>query len=329
MKRPILLWIIPLALLTFCQASQAYWIWSPDLGKWVNPKKSAKDTPEAQFAWAIEFYNNKDWDRALEEFEKLPAVFPSSRLAAEGVYYSGLCWEEKQDLAKAADAYQKLVDRYPYSDRIKDAVKREFDIANQFASGEKMKVLGIPVLSGQEKAIELYKHIVKNAPFGSYGPEAQFQIGEVYKSQGEYEEAQKAFQTVVDEYPNSELVSQARYQIAACSMQASQKAQYNEQYAQRAIEEFQGFKSSFPDDQQQVVEADEAIKALRNKKALTSFQTAEFYERQKKYKSAKVYYAEVVEKYADTSVAEQAKKKLEEITKNENKSSPKFGFRLW
>ena len=328
MKRPILLWIIPLALLTFCQASQAYWIWSPDIGKWINPKKSAKDTPEEQFNWAIGFYNQKAWDRAIEEFEKLPEAFPNSRLAAEGVYYLGLCWEAKNDLAKAADAYQRLIDHYPYSDRIKDAVKREFDIANQFASGEKMKVLGIPVLSGQEKAIELYRHIVKNAPFGTYGAEAQFQMGEVYKSQGEYEEAQKEFQTVVDEYPNSELVGKARYQIATCSMQASKKSQYNEQYAERAIEEFQGFKDSFPNDQHQIVEADEAIKALRTKKAMTSFQTAEFYEKQKKYKSAKVYYQGIVEKYADTLVAEKARKKVEELVKKENEPA-KSWFHLW
>ena len=231
-------------------------------------------------------------------------------------------------MAKAADAYQRLIDRYPYSDRIKDAVKREFDIANQFASGEKMKVLGMPVLSGQEKAIELYKHIVKNAPFGIYGPEAQFQMGEVYKSQGEYEEAQKAFQTVVDEYPNSELVGKARYQIAYCSMQASKKSQYNEQYAERAIEEFQGFKESFPNDQHQVVEADEAIKALRNKKAMTSFQTAEFYEKQNKYRSAKVYYEGIVEKYPDTLVAEKARKKVEELVKKENEPA-KSWLHLW
>ena len=328
MKRPLLLLIIPLALLTFCQTTHAYWIWSPDIGKWINPKKNAKDTPEEQFNWAMGFYEKKALDRAIEEFEKLPAAFPNSKLAAEGVYYLGLCWEEKADLAKAADAYQRLIDRYPYSDRIKDAVKREFDIANQFASGEKMKVLGVPVLSGQEKAIELYKHMVKNAPFGTYGAEAQFQMGEVYKSQGEYEEAQKAFQTVVDEYPNSELVGKARYQIAACSMQASKKSQYNEQYAERAIEEFQGFKDSFPNDQPQVVEADEAIKALRTKKAMTSFQTAEFYEKQKKYTSAKVYYQAIVEKYADTLVAEKAKKKVEELVKKENEPA-KSGFRLW
>ena len=73
--------------------SQAYWVWSPDIGKWINPKNSAKDTPEEQFNWAMQFYGQKNWDRAIEEFEKLPEAFPNSRMAAEGVYYAGLCWE--------------------------------------------------------------------------------------------------------------------------------------------------------------------------------------------------------------------------------------------
>ena len=308
----------------------ASWLWSPDIGKWINPKKAAKDTPEAQFAWAMRFFNDKVWDRAIEEFEKIPDAFPHSRLAAEGVYYTGLAWEEKQDLAKAADAYQKLIDRYPYSDRIKDAIKREFEIANQFASGGKVKVLGVPALPGQEKALELYKHIVKNAPFGSFGDQAQFKIGELYKSQEEFEEAQKAFQAVVDEYPNSELVSQARYQIAYCSMQASKKAQYNEQYAERAIQEFQGFKSTFPGDKQ-VTEADEAIRALRAKKAMTQFEVGSFYEKRGKFASAKVYYREVVQKYPDTPIAKEAEKKLDLISRSESKpvNKPKFPFKLW
>jgi TolA-binding protein len=213
----------------------AFWIWSPDLGKWINPKGNSKDSPEDQYNWAMQLYNEKNWDRAIEEFDKVPAVFPTSRLAAESVYFSGLAWEEKSDFAKAADAYQKLINHYPYSDRIKDAVKKEFDIANKFAEGSKVKVLGVPALSGQEKALELYNHIVKNAPFGTYGDQAQFKIGELYKTQSEYQDAQKAFQAVVDEYPNSTLVSKARYQIAYCSMQASKKTQYDEQHAEQAI----------------------------------------------------------------------------------------------
>lgn len=317
--------------LFFSEVSHAYWVWSPDLGKWINPKNSAKDTPEQQFEWAKQFYDQKNWDRAIEEFEKLPAAFPNSRMAAEGVYYAGLAWEEKQDLAKAADSYQKLIDRYPYSDRIKDAIGREFEIANQFASGEKMKLLGIPVLSGQDKSIELYKHIVKNAPFGTYGDQAQFQIGEVYKSMGEYEEAQKAYQQVVDEYPNSELVTKAKYQIAYVAMQASKKSQYNEQYAQRAIEQFEDYKKTFPQDQQ-ALEAEESIRVLRAKKAEQNFEVGAFYEKQKKFSSAKVYYNEVVQRYPEAPIAEEAKRRLQKILQNESgEKTPgsKPWFKIW
>lgn len=330
MKKLLAIAALMFLLTAFAGESYASWIWSPDIGKWINPKKAAKDTPEEQFNWALEFYNISNWDRAIEEFEKLPENFPNSRLSAEGVYYVGLCWQSKGDIAKATDAFQRLVDRYPYSDRIKDAVKREFDIANEFAAGGKIKVLGVPALSGQEKALEIYKHIIKNAPFGTYGDQAQFNIGEVYKAQGEYQEAQKAYQAVVDDYPSSDLVSKARYQIAYCSMEASKKAQYDEKTAQRAIEEFQGFKQNFPTNEQSV-EAEEAIKILRAKNAMTNYQTAIFYEKQKRMSSAKVYYQQVIRQYPETPAAQEAKKRVEEIVKNETvpSKSSKPWYRPW
>jgi len=330
MKKNIVLIITTLFLVSFAGESSASWIWSPDIGKWINPKKAAKDTPEEQFTWALEFYNINNWDRAIEEFQKLPENFPNSRLAAEGVYYTGICWQQKGDLAKAADSFQRLVDHYPYSDRIKDAVKREFDIANDFASGGKVKVLGVPALPGQEKALELYKHIVKNAPFGTYGDQAQFRIGDLYKSQEEFEEAQKAYQMVVDDYPSSELISKARYQIAYCSMQASKKAQYDEKTAQRAIEQFQGFKQNFPANEQSI-EADEAIKTLRAKNAMTNLETAAFYEKQRKFKSARVYYEAVINQYPETPAAQEAKRRIEGVIKNDSEPAThsKPWYNLW
>jgi outer membrane assembly lipoprotein YfiO len=308
--------------------AEASWIWSPDIGKWVNPKKAAKDTPEAQYDWAMEFYKNQEWDRAIEEYEKIPEYFSTSRLAAEGVYHIGLCYLEKKDFAKAADAFKRLVDHYPYSDRIKDAIGHEFEIANQFAAGGKVKVWGVPALPGQEKALELYKHVVKNAPFGTYGDQAQYKIGGLYKMQGEYEEAQKAFQALVDEYPGSELVSQARFEIANCSMLASQKSQYDDQHAEKAIQEFQGYKSAFPVDPK-ALEAEESIQALRLKKAQTAYDIAAFYEKQSKWDSAKVYYQEIVSKYSDTALGETAKKKAQEMIQKQNEPpvvKKKFGI---
>lgn len=312
--------------LALAQPAAAFWVWSPDLGKWVNPKTSAKDTPEEQFAWAMELFNQQDWDRAIEEFEKLPEVFPTSKLAAEGVYHAGLSWEKKGDPAKAADAFQRLIDRYPYSDRIRDAIQREFEIADRFASGEKVKVIGMAVLPGKDKALELYKHIVKNAPYGTFGDQAQFKIGDVYKSMGEYLEAQKAYQGVVDEHPNSELVSKARFEIANCSMLASRKLAYNEQAADRALEEFKGFQQSFPEAEQQSAMAQEAIRAIRSEKARVNFEIAAFYEKQKRYPSAKVYFQEIVDQYPETPSAQQAKQRLEGIERAEQSPPPALGL---
>lgn len=323
-----LLFVFTLVLLTALELpAQASWIWSPDIGKWINPKKAAKDTPEDQYGWAMGFYNSKQWDRAIEEFDKIPEYFPTSRLAAEGVYYAGLSWEEKKDIAKAADSFKKLVDKYPYSDRIKDAIKHEFDIANEFARGQKLKVLGIAALPAQDKALELYQHVVKNAPFGTYGDQAQFKIGELYKTQGEYEDAQKAFQALVDEYPGSPLSAQASFEIATASRLASEKSQYDEQHAERAIQEFQGYKNAFPTDAKSL-EAEQSIRELRTKKAQTSYNIAAFYEKQGKWDSAKVYYQEVANKYSDTSLAETAKKKAQQMLEKQSQppAGKKFGI---
>ncbi len=311
--------------MAYAVPAEASWIWSPDIGKWINPKNASKDTPELQLDWAMSFFNQKDWDRAIDEFEKLVETFPTSRLAAESVYYTGLCWEQRNDLSKASGSYQKLIDRYPYSDRIKEAIKREFEIANEFAGGGKVKMLGVAVLPGQDKALELYTHIVKNAPYGSYGDQAQFQIGELYKRQGEYELSRKAYQTVVDEYPNSELVPKARYQIAYSSMLASKKSQYDEQHAQQAIQEFEEYKDKFPV-APQALEADESIKTIRSEKADRDLKVAEFYEDQKKWKSAKVYYEELIQNYPETNAAKEAKKKLDGVVRQLNEPAAKSGW---
>ena len=327
MKKPLIAIALIFLLSAFAGESYASWIWSPDIGKWINPKKAAKDTPEEQYDWALQFFNQSDWDRAIEEFEKLPETFPSSRLAAEGVFYTGLAWEKKDEMAKAADAYQKLVDRYPYSDRIKDAMQREFEIANELSSGGKVKIMGMPMLPGQDKALELYNHIVKNAPFGTFGDQAQFKIGELYKRQGEYELAGKAFQTLVDEYPGSSLIAKARYEIARSSMLASNSAQFNDQHAEKAIEEFQDFKKEFPVEPQ-ALEADESIRQIRAEKADRAFGVASFYETQKKWKSAKVYYQELIRNYPETPAAGLAKKRLDDVIRKETEP-PKSRFKLW
>lgn len=48
----------------FLNTASAYWIWTPETKKFVNPKNMVKDSPKEQFDWAMSFYNAKDFQRA-------------------------------------------------------------------------------------------------------------------------------------------------------------------------------------------------------------------------------------------------------------------------
>ncbi|MEE9500022.1 MAG: hypothetical protein V3V42_01875, partial [Candidatus Omnitrophota bacterium] len=54
---------------------------------------------------------------------------------------------------------------------------------------------------------------------------------------------------------------------------------------------------------------------LGDKKAQSLFNVAKFYEKQKRYKSARIYYEEVLKKYSWSSFARLARERLKDIVK--------------
>lgn len=326
MKPPKLL---PLIVLGCClvtlwsQEAGAFWVWSPETGKWTNPKNEAKDTPDEQFRWAMAFYQDQDYKRAIDEFKKLIKTFPNTKWAAEGQFFLGLCYESLGDIGKAAESFRVSVDRYPYSERANDAIEHEYDLAEDMLQGKKTKILGMEIMPAVDIAVSLYEHIVRVAPYGPYGVKAQYRLGEAYVVLGEWEQAERAYQAVVDEYPNSEYAPKAKYQMARVSYRASVQQEYHLAAADQAIEKFEGFKSSYPDSTLRF-EANEVISELRHKKAQSFYDTGTFYQQRRKYKSARIYFRDILRQFPDTPSAELARKRLDEISSvEEGKKNPK------
>ena len=81
-----------LSAVLFLDTACAYWIWTPETKKFINPKYAVKDSPKEQFDWAMSFYEAKDYQRAAAEFEKLTKHYEYSEYAARAQYYVGLCY---------------------------------------------------------------------------------------------------------------------------------------------------------------------------------------------------------------------------------------------
>jgi len=311
MRRITLILIIFFALSV--NAAYPYWIWTPKTGKWVNPKTVVKPAPKEQFDLAKGLYDLKKYEDAKREFKKLLKAYPKSFEASESQYYLGLTEEAQGNLYEAYQAYQKVIDKYPFSERIQEIVGREYKIAEVFMSGQKRKALGM-TLPVENPSIEIFTKVIENSTYGPLAPAAQYKLGLVLKGLMRYYEAEEAFNKVLSNYPNSEWAEAAKFQIASCRAAVSRGPDYDQGAAKEAKEKFEEFVAEHPD---AVLsrDAEKNIEQLKEKEAASAYNIGRFYEKQKAYESAEVYYNDIINNYSDSLWAGKALERLQVMEK--------------
>lgn len=295
-------------------ASPAFWIWTPESNKWVNPKYSVKETPAEQLQEGLKPYEAKQYDDAIREFNKLIKHYPLSKEAPEAQYYIGSSLENQDKLYDAFKAYQIVIDKYPFSERSGEVVQRQYDIGVEFLEGQSKRAkLAQAFLGTDYNVIDIFKAVIKNAPYGPLAACAQYKIALYLQEKQLFQEARDEFEKVINDYPDSEWAKAAKYQIAITDAKRAPKPQYEQETTKSAMEEFKGFVDVYPDAALSNQAKDE-IHALLEKEAENNFVIARFYEKQKNYKAAKIYYQLIVDSYQNSSWSQKALEKIREVS---------------
>ncbi|MBU1090834.1 MAG: outer membrane protein assembly factor BamD [Candidatus Omnitrophica bacterium] len=307
MKRRVLIFSLLIICLTVSKA-YPFWIWSPKTGKWLNPKTAVKPDPKDQFVYANDLFEGENYKEAKREFKKLLTHYPRSLEAAESQYYLGLIEEKVDNPYQAYLEFQKVIDKYPFSERIQEIIEREYNIAEAFMSGEKRKVLGV-TLPVENPAIEILYKVIENSYYGPLAPKAQYKLGLVLKGLMRYYEAEESFNKVISNYPKSEWVEPAKYQIALARAAVSRGPDYDQGATQEAQEKFATFIEEHPD---AVLsnKAEDNITELKEKEAESNYNTARFYEKQNKLEAARIYYGDVIGNHPNSPWAAKALERL-------------------
>ncbi|MBU4149133.1 MAG: outer membrane protein assembly factor BamD [Candidatus Omnitrophica bacterium] len=292
----------------------AYWVWTPESGKWENPKYAAKDTPEEQLVYAQGAYKEGNFKLALKEFKKLIKYYPLSKEAPTAQYYIGRIMQDTGKYYDAFKALQKVIDLYPYTELVDDVIEREYNIGELFFSGHKINILGPIKVPAKDKAIEIFKAVADNAPYGKYADMAMYKAGLTYKDIYDYDNAILMFKGLIDKYPNSELIDKARYQLAECSKLLSLNPEYDQTPTEVAREEFEEFIEKHPESEM-AKDAKKIVEKLKNREAENAYNIGQFYEARKMPGSAAVYYRDVIQGYPDTVWAGKSRERLNEIEK--------------
>ncbi|MDD5454668.1 MAG: outer membrane protein assembly factor BamD [Candidatus Ratteibacteria bacterium] len=296
----------------------AYWEWTPESGKWINPKYYVGETSLEQWTIAINTYKTEDYESALREFQKLLEYFPTSPEAPEAQFMVGDCQEKLGSPYEACQSYQEAIDKFPSTNRFREIVERQLKIADYFYNEKPSdipiteKAKGIFSISNWEKAANIYQMAIKNYPYHEKADQIQFRIANCYMNLGKYDIARAEFEKIPLKYPYSQWLEEAEYLKAVCQLNESLKFPNNEEIFGNAIQNFEEFINKYP--QSKFVDAAKKdLKKLNDRKSERIYEIARFYEKNKEPEAAKIYYLQVVKQFPDSIWAEYAKSRLNNL----------------
>lgn len=308
------IFLLAAACLAFPERSPAPVVFKAGKGvKYQAPgEEEVSGTARELFDIAQEAEKNGRFKRAIKAYQKIVRRYPRDTLAPGAAFRTGQLQEQTDKLVRAAEAYRYVVEKYPQSPHFDEAIEAQFRIGRIFLGGRKKKVLGVPVANTLDQAVEVFAAIVRTAPYGNYTARAQFNIGLAREKQGINDAAITAFQAVVDKFPDDPVAADAQYQIGYIWYDAARAGTKDSNAVKLAKTGFQDFLFRYSRSEK-VPQARENLSRLEHKQTSDSFGIAKFYDKQKNYRAAVIYYNDVIRQQPGSSEGDQAKKRIDEL----------------
>lgn len=285
------------------------WYYEPagTTAKWTRSR--AKDQLEV----AEQAFTNGDYAVTLHAANRVLKVWPLSDYAPRAEFLIGRCLEMRGRDEAAFNAYQNIVKKYPRSDKYEDILWRQYGIANRFLGGEFFRIFWgyLPLYPSMDETAKMYGKIVDSGPYSAVAPHAQLRIGAARENQKDYEQAVKAYETAADRYHNQpDIAADAMYRAAFSYQKQAATSEYDQGTAAKAIAAYTDFMTFYPEDKR-VALAQKAVVGLKAEQVRGNFSIAQYYEQNRQWTGAVVYYNEVLQLDPNSPYAAQARQRIE------------------
>jgi outer membrane protein assembly factor BamD len=255
-----------------------------------------------------------DLKRAIKAYKTLVRKYPHDVVAASACYQGAILYERLHEYLEAGATFQTLIVSYPTSPHFNDAIEGMFRIGEMYLAGKKLKLLGIPLATSMDRAVEIFAGVIRIAPYGKYTARAQFDIGLAREKQGANDAAIQAYQAVIDKFPNDPVAADAQYQIGYIWMTSAKGGTQDIAATNNARTAFQDYLFRYPNTEK-ASQARDNLQQLEHRSTSRSFDVAKYYDKQKNYRAAVIYYNEVIRQQPGSAESEKAKKRIEQLRK--------------
>lgn len=253
-------------------------------------------------------------------------AFPTTLFAAEALYQQSVILTMTRRFEDAFARIRTLVETYPGSDRIADALVQGYMIAEMGRQGVRPRKFGgrVPWLKDRKAVLRFYDALYAMAPQSSIAPRLLFQKGvfaseissEVFEGDRVYD-AINAFEQLISTHPGSPLVPEAYLHLAATYENLSPGAEWDQVSSRRALNYYTDFYSLYPEHPKAEF-AYKRSEELRMRIAENRLSVGDFYYvRRNNMRAALEFYNEAITQAPDSETARAARERIEKIRRGE------------
>lgn len=218
----------------------------------------------------------------------------------------------REDYDDANDILQTFLSEYGGSEWIDEALRLEFIIAEAYLGGTKREFLGLPLLSGEDRALRILDEMAADYPEKQLAVYAIKTKGDYFYANGEHVLAELEYERLVQDYPSSRYHPFALRRSADTALAGFGGVDYDEGALVEAQERYIDYRRRYPG---LAARAEENIglilSGIRQKRAAKELAIGQYYERSRHYGSAVFYYESLSAQWPDTLAALKANERLE------------------
>ncbi|MFA6349602.1 MAG: tetratricopeptide repeat protein [Candidatus Omnitrophota bacterium] len=202
-----------------------------------------------QYQLGLALLKNSNYDAAILAFKSLQKNFPRSKLLDDAYYSLGLAHFQREDYTSSKEVFERFQDEFKESNlkpqalyllgtslynlgRFEEAVEVFKNIAriysqdSELAQKAEYEIADCYDQMGNEKeAMERFKALRSKYPDSSLTPEVVWWLGEYYYRNKDFGLSRRYFNSLIQDFPRSDLVASSYYALASTYEEESKYAE--------------------------------------------------------------------------------------------------------
>lgn len=263
-------------------------------------------------------FEAQNFSETITNCDYLLRDYPRSIFNAEATFLQARSFYQTGDFDLANQALTHYLNDYTNLTHFEDAIRFKFEIAKKFASGERKHLFGgrnsPRWLSAKEDAVKIFDEVITTLPRNDLAAHSLFYKGSVLSGMKSFKESIESYQMLSRRFPKHPLASEAYLEVGKVYLAQCEEEFPDPNLIALAEINMRRFQSDFPGESR-ISTLQMHLEKMKERFAKELYENGRYYEKKKKYRSAFLYYFNILKKFPSTSFAPLCEKHIQEMSK--------------